>query len=88
MDKSDVDVKAAGLRIRHLRIAKGLNQPELAELLGVTKATISKWESGQIQEISAVNLAHLAEVLGTDHAYILWGPDRVAPWQKRAGSSL
>lgn len=33
-------------RLRTARIAAGLNQRELAELLGLTPAAISRWESG------------------------------------------
>lgn len=35
-----------GDRIRALRIARGLNQPQLAALLGVTKNAITNWEAG------------------------------------------
>ena len=33
--------------IMHLRKKKGITQDELASFLGVTKASVSKWENGQ-----------------------------------------
>lgn len=32
--------------IMHLRKKKGITQDELASFLGVTKASVSKWENG------------------------------------------
>jgi transcriptional regulator with XRE-family HTH domain len=33
-------------RLKAERIARGITQEKLAEFMGVTKSTISKWESG------------------------------------------
>ena len=33
--------------IMHLRKQKGITQDEVAAFLGVTKASVSKWENGQ-----------------------------------------
>lgn len=38
-----------GQRIRELRIAKNMNQVKLAELVGVTKQSVSNWENDNIQ---------------------------------------
>ncbi|MCI9075887.1 MAG: helix-turn-helix transcriptional regulator, partial [Dorea sp.] len=37
-----------GKIIQELRKAKGITQEELAEVLGVSSAAISKWENGQM----------------------------------------
>jgi transcriptional regulator with XRE-family HTH domain len=36
-----------GGRIRDARIAKGLTQDQLAELVGVDQGRVSRWESGK-----------------------------------------
>lgn len=36
-------------RIRQLRIARGINQVDLAKALSVTKQTVSNWENDNIQ---------------------------------------
>lgn len=36
-------------RIRELRIAKNMSQVKLAELIGVTKQSVSNWENDNIQ---------------------------------------
>ena len=38
-------MKSFGLRLKHLRIEKGLTQDELAKKLGVAKSTISLYET-------------------------------------------
>ena len=46
-DRTRLQNKAAfGDKIRAYRMAKGLSQPQLAELLGITKNAITNWESG------------------------------------------
>ena len=42
-----MDYYAIGQRIRKYRKAKGLSQEQLAEKLGVSNKTISKWETGK-----------------------------------------
>lgn len=42
-------MKAFGERLRGLRETQGWSQEKLGFELGVTKATISKWENGQAQ---------------------------------------
>jgi len=42
MDIQKIDLK----RLKAERIAKGISQEKLAEFMGVSKSTISKWESG------------------------------------------
>jgi transcriptional regulator with XRE-family HTH domain len=44
---SEAEKKRAGTLIRHRRQALGLDQPGLARLIGVSRQTVSKWETGQ-----------------------------------------
>jgi len=63
---------SVGERLRDLRRRLGLSQEQLARRLGVSFATVNRWESGRTQ-ISARSLAALAELEATaaDEA----GPD-------------
>ncbi len=55
-------------RIRNIRMSKGLTQVELANLLNVTKQSVSNWENDNIQP-SVDMLVKIAGVLSvsTDH---------------------
>lgn len=64
-----------GERIRELRIAKRLNQVELAGLLGVTKQSVSNWENENIQP-SIDMLVRLADVLRVSTDYLLSREDK------------
>lgn len=48
-------------KLKELRIARGISQETLAELVGVSRQTISKWENGSVQP-SADNLMRLSQV--------------------------
>lgn len=87
----DMNVKDAGLhvsyarqmptetmgdRIRQLRIARGLTQPALGELCGVTKSAVSQWEDGSTKNIKLEVFLRLLSALLTDFQYLVWGPDR------------
>jgi len=47
-----------------IREAAGLHQDDLAEVLGVSQATVSRWESG-LREPAGENRRRYAEVLET-----------------------
>ena len=53
-----------GGRIKEQRIIRGISQEKVAELVGVSRQAVSKWEAGQSAP-STENLFKLAEVLGT-----------------------
>lgn len=53
-----------GSTIRKLRIEKGMTQTELGELLGVKKAAVQKWESGQVQNLKQSTVKALSEIFG------------------------
>ena len=51
--------------IKSRRQSIGLTQKQLAELVGVTDVTISRWESGQREPIAS-DFLRLCEVLGME----------------------
>lgn len=62
-----------GRRIAAAREAAGLTQTDVARLLGVTQATVSRLEGG-LQEPTALRLADLAEALGVTADDLLGRP--------------
>lgn len=67
---AQLDCKEIGQRIKMLRNRKGLNQKELAEILGKSLRTIQKYETGEI-EVSISTVNHLADILDSTSTYIL-----------------
>ena len=57
-------------KIKDLRIAMGLSQPQLAEKVGVSKAVISFWENG-VNEPKARYIKALALCFGVAADYLL-----------------
>ena len=58
------------LRLRELRKKKKMSQQELADLLGVTQATLSGWETEKYR-IDNNNLIKCSEILDTTTDYLL-----------------
>lgn len=52
-----------GSKIRDLRLARGLNQRQLAKAAQLTQATVSRIEQGKIRELKSSALAGLAAAL-------------------------
>lgn len=52
--------------IRYARRKKDMTAKDLADAVGTSRATVSKWESGQIRHISPTNLKKLSKVLDVD----------------------
>ena len=61
-----------GDRIIELRKQKKLSQGQLAEIVGVSRQAVSKWESGQ-NSPDTIKLIHLADILDTDVEYLATG---------------
>ena len=79
-----------GEKINHLRKEKGLSQEELAELIGVTRQTISNWELGstfpnpeQLKLLSKTFHISIDELLGNDIKEVL--VERISNTEKLAG---
>lgn len=65
-----------GKRIAEARVAKGMNQSELARALGVTPQAVQKWEAGGAPK--GARLREVAQALGTTVEYLLTGSITVA----------
>jgi len=55
--------KSLGLRIRRLRLSKGLTQEQLAHLSGISRQYIGDVERGE-RNIAIVNIEKIARALG------------------------
>lgn len=60
-----------GERMKHLRKQKGLTLAYIAELMGVTEATVQRWESGNIKSLRHGRAVQLADILGCTPAYLM-----------------
>lgn len=72
-------------KIKTLRIAKGISQEALGELVGVKKAAINKYETGRVVNIKRSTLQKLAVALGVTPADLL---DDADPAQAPASLNL
>lgn len=68
--------KGMAQRIRDLRQEKGLTLEQVADVVGVGKSTVRKWETGMIANMRRDKIADLAKALGTTPAYLMgWDED-------------
>ena len=58
-------------RIKTLRQEKGLTLEQVADVVGVGKSTVRKWETGMIANMRRDKIADLAKALGTTPAYLM-----------------
>lgn len=61
-----------GSAIRKLRQEKGMTQTELGALLGVKKAAVQKWESGQVQNLKQSTVKSLCEIFDKNPAVFIF----------------
>mgnify|MGYP002795186091 CR=1 FL=1 len=57
-----MDVNKVGNQIKKIRRERGLSQAELAEKVGVSDKTISKWETGVVLP-NLIDLKSLCDIL-------------------------
>lgn len=62
-------------RLQKLRRKAGYSQEQTAELLGISRQAVSKWESGQGKP-DLDNLIRLTEIYNTSADYILLGTEK------------
>lgn len=69
---TNIDIKAV---IKNHRNRAGLTMKELADLVGVSEATVSRWESGNIATMKHSQIANLCKALHISPALIVPGID-------------
>lgn len=57
--------------IREKRLELGLTYEELGKIVGVSKSTVRKWETGMIKNITKVNILALAKALNVSPALLI-----------------
>lgn len=69
-------MKNISSNLRRLRLAKGYTLAELSGFIGVSDATLQRYESGEIKTIKPETLIKLSDVLGCDDPMYILGYDR------------
>ena len=78
--KKDGSIKAVGERIRRNRRSRRLTQEQVAERMGLDRATVSRYESGDV-DIPVSALMKIGEVCGFE-------PKLLIPWEGDGLDSL
>ena len=60
-----------GEKIKAARLAKGMTQEELGQLLGVQKSAVAKYESGRVVNIKRSTLKKISDVLNIRPAELI-----------------
>ena len=69
-------------KIRELRLARRMTLEQVAEIVGVGKSTVRKWETGMIANMKRDKIALLAKALGTTPAYLMGWKEEETPEPK------
>jgi transcriptional regulator with XRE-family HTH domain len=71
--KADSRDRAVAVRVRALRLARGMSQAELGGLIGVTFQQVQKYETG-VNRIGAGRLQRIAEIFDVPLAALFGSP--------------
>lgn len=67
-------------RIKTLRKERNLTLEQVADIVGVGKSTVRKWETGMIANMKRDKIASLAKALGTSPEYLMgWEEKKSSP---------
>lgn len=67
-------------KIKELRLSRDMTLEQVANIVGVGKSTVRKWETGAIANMKRDKIALLAKALSTTPAYLMG-------WKEEAPSS-
>ncbi len=73
--------KGMAQRIKELRQARDLTLEQVADVVGVGKSTVRKWETGFIENMRRDKIAKLAAALHTTPDYLMGWSDNPQPAQ-------
>lgn len=81
-----------GDRIRGLREGRGLTQDQMGEIVGISGAAISQWESGATRNFRPENFLRFCAYFRVDPFWVVWGDEQGSnipknPLLRRQGSS-
>ena len=66
-------------KLKNRRKELGLTMLEIAQKVGVSEATVSRWESGDIANMRRDKIASLANALNVTPAYIMGWEEKIPP---------
>ena len=66
-------------KIKQLRQEKGMTLEQVAEIVGVGKSTVRKWETGMIANMRRDKIKSLADALGTTPGYLMGWKEETTP---------
>jgi transcriptional regulator with XRE-family HTH domain len=66
-------------KIKELRLAKEMTLEQVANIVGVGKSTVRKWETGMISNMGRDKIDSLAKALGVSPAYLMGWDDTAEP---------
>lgn len=75
-----------GQKIRNARIAKGLTQQELGDMVGVQKSAIAKYENGKVVNIKRSTMQKIASALNMRPSELIFeedSPEEIADFHVR-----
>ena len=64
-----------GERIRSLREGQGLSQDQMGDIVGISGAAISQWESGATRNIRPENFLRFCAHFRVDPYWVVWGEE-------------
>lgn len=74
---NSIDKNAIRMALKNRRIEKGLTMKEVASKVGVSEGTISRWESGNIENMRRDKISKLADALDISPSEIMgWDDNR------------
>lgn len=65
------NIEKVSFRIKELRLSRNYTMEKLAELVGVSKSTIAKWENGYVENMRQDKVKKLAEIFNVKPTYIM-----------------